>query len=63
MLDMLKGGIIKGRLVKYDEATRAKHYREIDASRAKGLSDRDIAKQMKVSYFTVAKRAMAETNY
>ena len=63
MLDMLKGGIIKGRVKKYNDTERAAHHREIDASRAKGLTDRDIAKQMKISYFTVAKRAEAETNY
>tara|TARA_R110002096_G_scaffold418712_1_gene622925 strand:- start:592 stop:783 length:192 start_codon:yes stop_codon:yes gene_type:complete len=63
MLEFLKLGIIKGRPRKYDDVERSAQYREIDELRSKLLSDRDIAKKLKVSYFTVAKRAFAETNY
>lgn len=60
---ILKGGIIKGRPRKYNEEQRLLHNKQIDRFRVSGLTDRDIAKRLGVSYFTVAERSMSETNY
>lgn len=63
MLEFLKGGIIKGRHKKYDDAQRKQNVKDILMYRAQNLSDRSIAKKMNVSYFTVAETGALVTNY
>ena len=63
MLEFLNGGIIKGRLVKYDQDARLKHNRKVDTLRKQSLTDVAIAKRLGVEYFTVAKRSITEPRY
>ena len=63
MLDLLKGGIIKGRHKKYNDDERKQQKAEIEKYRSQNLSDRAIALKMKVSYFTVAEMGSHGTNY
>ena len=63
MLELLKGGIIKGRHKKYNDADRKQQKADIQKYRSQNLSDRSIAIKMNVSYFTVAEMGSHGTNY
>ncbi len=63
MLDLLNGGIIKGRHKKYSDSDRKQQKKDILKYRSQNLSDRSIAKKMNVSYFTVAEMGALGTNY
>ena len=63
MIEFLKGGVIKGRHRKYNDAEVVQQKVDIKRYRAKNLTDAAIAKKMKVSYFTVAEWGEPETRY
>jgi DNA-binding transcriptional MerR regulator len=63
MIDLLKGGIIKGRIRRYTDEDRVAQNKEIDELRAKHMTDKAIAKRLDVSYATIAERSSFKTNY